>query len=130
MNQSHITGAVNELKVAEYFTSKGWGVFMPLMTQSASDMLVDNGTETRRIQVKSAHVMESGNYNNIQCRIQAGGKYRKYIAEDTWLAIVHGDMMWIIPPNEIPKKKSLYLLNAKAKTGKDKGYDPDKWRVR
>lgn len=115
----HFKGAANELRAQTWFLEQGWQVYVPVITQSITDFVVDNEGELRRVQVKTANVVPGDNFI-VQLRLND----LKYA--DTWMFVVYETMMWLIPPGEIPNKKNITLFS---ENPYKKDYDPRKWRI-
>lgn len=109
----HFTGAVSELKAAQWFLKQNMQVYMPIVQQSCVDFVVDrDGLQT--VQVKTATLNKSGNYEYLQVRTQLSNKYKDFQPKELYdlLVVVYNDDMWIIP-SSVVDSTNLSLWNEK-----------------
>jgi hypothetical protein len=109
----HFTGAVSELKAAQWFLNQNMQVYMPIVQQSCVDFVVDrNGLKT--VQVKTGTVNESGKYAYLQARTQLTNRYKDFQPKDLYdlLVVVYKDDIWIIP-SDVVDSTNISLWNEK-----------------
>lgn len=117
----HYTGAVSELKAAQWCLESNRQVYMPVVQQSCVDFIVDwNGLKT--VQVKTASMNTSGPNKYLQVRTQLTNKYKDFKPKDLYdlLFVVYNEEMWIIPSGCI-ESSNLSLRNPKWDQYKIKG---------
>ena len=101
-----------------YFGSNGYTVSIPLNDTQDYDLIVDDGCEVKKVQVKSTNrLQKSGSY---ACSLKStSGTSRKIcglVTESSadLLFCLCGDMtMYLIPINEIRTKTDIYLMKIK-----------------
>ena len=123
LHKNHYKGASNELKSQQFFLDKGCQVYTPIVQQSHVDFVVSINNELKKIQVKTAWYIKSGNYKYLQCRINTTNKYKTSIEESyDYLFIVYNDEYWLIPSKEI-KSSNISLKN----NNKNNKEEDNKW---
>ena len=109
----HFTGAVSELKVAQWFLKQNMQVYMPIVQQSCVDFVVDwDGLQT--VQVKTGTINKSGNNEYLQARTQLSNKYKDFQPKELYdlLVVVYKDDMWVIP-SSVVDSTNISLWNEK-----------------
>jgi hypothetical protein len=109
----HFTGAVSELKAAQWFLKQNMQVYMPIVQQSCVDFVVDwDGLQT--VQVKTGTINKSGNNEYLQARTQLSNKYKDFQPKELYdlLVVVYKDDMWVIP-SSVVDSTNISLWNEK-----------------
>lgn len=114
MNETHLTGAKSELLVSYKLTERGYSVFFPLLTQSDVDLVALKGSETLRVQVKTASKIKVEDKYYLQARLQSRGSGNGYIRtydKDAfdYVAFVYKEKVWLYPWEPICENKSITL---------------------
>lgn len=127
---NHFVGAAAEMLVASWFLNNGYEVWLPVMTQSRSDLVVSNAEGFRRVQVKKGTWGRSGRNEYLQVRLIRKGRWYTPADYDL-LAVVDDTRLWLVPHEEIRDAISLCLdrRGPGAGKGRNKEYDPERWRV-
>jgi hypothetical protein len=133
MDNKHRTGAVSELIAQTWFLKNDYEVFVPVVQQNLYDLVVYKNNQFQSVQVKTAYQMWSGKLSYYLVRLgrtryQNSGKVIKEYKETEkfdLLFVVRENSKWLIPWNEIPKKKTIYF-NGKNRIA---GYNSDDWLV-
>lgn len=138
ISKLHFTGAASEALVASYLLSSGCEVFLPMITQSMSDLiyLKPFTNELVRVQVKTGTKSVAGinKYSYEQVRlINRGGlskSSKPYTVDDIDELWVVGTHLWCFPSSVIDGKTSLYLGtdNKMPKTMR-RTYNPDDYVI-
>ena len=104
-------------------------VYTPLLGQSKADMVVDIDGVLTKVQVKKATWCKTGNWEQLQVRIQST-RSRGYSDGDFDLLVVTdgAGLFWHVPYEETVGRISLHLAtsNPNPKTS-SKDYDPAEW---
>jgi hypothetical protein len=109
----HFTGAVSELKAAQWFLKQNMQVYIPIVQQSCVDFVVDwDGLQT--VQVKTGTINKSGNNEYLQARTQLSNKYKDFQPKELYdlLVVVYKDDMWVIP-SSVVDSTNISLWNEK-----------------
>lgn len=113
MYSRHKSGAIAELKAAQYFLSKDYEIFFPT-TQSSVDFIARKNKELIRVQVKSAYLvtMPSGkSYLRIMNRRKRGTGIDTTCTDDDYdvLVGVYGDRLWVFHIDVVSKLREITL---------------------
>ena len=130
LHKEHYVGAISELKAINYYLSNEYQVFTPVVQQGWADFVVNlYGVGFKKAQVKTATMIQSGNYKYLQCRTRLTNKYKyePHLCYDI-LVIVFGDELWEIPA-EVVNTSNLCLRSTNP-TPRNTEYTWDKYKVR
>lgn len=119
----HILGAANELRAAEWFVTRGYQVYFPVIQSGPVDFVVEKARKFQRVQVKTASWNMSGPTRYLQVRTRRGhskNHSRLQKSEYDLLFVVGGEKMWLIPSDKIDSS-NLSLLHSRFKG------PPNKW---
>lgn len=104
------TGRISELTFERYAEQSGWEPHSSPGGNSNFDYLINRTGKWEKIQVKTAS--KTAAYNNtgsLEVAIShARSNYRRHYSHDAFdfLAIVHGDLIWLIPIEKIDLSKT------------------------
>lgn len=103
MNKNQI-GAHNEVRAQLWFMERGYDVFTPTHSATRADFIVTKGSETLRVQVKTAQY--NGPY--IQSRLDIRGtKYTSDEVDVIFFILDH--RKWLVPIQLVEGKPSVCL---------------------
>ena len=131
IKQQHLNGAVSELKAMEYYLSKGYEIFTPLLSQSRADFIAASCDDCKKVQVKTATWSRAGNHKYLQVRLtDRTGIKRMYEDGDfDEMAIIDENDIWIAPWKDIKGLTSLCLDGTKpGYKSQSELYNPDSWK--
>ena len=100
---SKIKGTVSELKIALWYISKGWQVYLPVDQNTPVDMVVIREWESLKIQVKT--IYQDGHRLRANIDHNGAAKYSK--REVDIMACVYNNKTWIIPMADISNETTL-----------------------
>lgn len=132
---NHFIGARNELIVAEYFMSKEWEVFFPILTQSRADLVICKGGSCKRVQVKTITHVRVGQWIYKQCRLSTSNKRQDKLystGDFDWLVFVdnHENTLYCAPYGDVEGLTSVCFGNDNPDPKQTKkSYDVSKWKI-
>lgn len=102
LHKDHYTGAISELKAQQFYLAEGYQVYAPVVQQGWVDFVVDK-CGLKKVQVKTATWIKSGNHSYLQCRTRLTNKYKDVHPQDMYdiLVIIFEDRVWEIPAEVI-----------------------------
>ena len=102
-------GAVSEYRSAAWFSEQGFEIFWTPSGAGPCDFIAIRGSESQRVQVKTAHWCQQGGSRYLRGPVQPRkGQYKD--GDYDLLAIVCPDRrVWIIPYKEVPETYYIYL---------------------
>lgn len=112
MDQRHMNGAAAEMFVASKLIEVGYGVFLPVATQSRCDLIIETQEGFKKVQVKRATSTSNGTYSYLQARISGKNKLTStpYTAKDVDLfAFTDMHRIWLAPFSEVGDLTSVCL---------------------
>lgn len=122
----HYKGAESEHIAAAYYLSKARQVYWPAVQQGCIDFIVEDQSQFRRVQVKTATWMKSGTGMYLQCRTRLTNKYQAFTCSDLY------DILFVVGPDgelwEIPAEK-IQSSNLSLKRSSGKSCEWDDYRV-
>jgi len=102
--QEHFTGSASEHFAASIFLRNGIQVFWPALQQGAIDFVILEDTGFKRVQVKTATWIKSGNFKYLQVRTRLTKFHQDYSPKESYdlLVIVAPDKrVWAIPAETV-----------------------------
>jgi hypothetical protein len=100
-----------------HFCKLGWTVCLPLTDSQEYDLIVDNGTGLKRVQVKTTSHKKEGKNFEVNLRTMGGnqkGGWSKNFDNtkvDILVVLTSENGLYVIPTNEINAKTSIVLFS-------------------
>lgn len=134
MYSRHKSGAIAELKAAQFFLENDYEIFFPT-TASTADFIAMKGSELIRVQVKSAYYMErpGSSYVQVTTRRNSGEYVGKLYTKEDYdlLVVVYEDKLWIFPVEDVCHLQSIILEKGQqVRRAGVKNFNPDPYRVK
>jgi len=132
---------VTEYQAAMLYTKLGYTVCWPIISQSPYDFVVEKDGAFKRVQVKTAGWVKSGNYSYLQSRLgsdkrngstnSTGCKYTGSCDEIIFIDPTKNDA-WIFPVEVIAHTSNVCLASTNPNPKRSqlkKNYDPNTFKV-
>jgi hypothetical protein len=130
---THLYGHIAEQKVVTESLKRGYIVSEPIV-ESRYDLLIDNGEEIKRIQVKYTSDENNGSYAiSLQSQCRHNGYRRKYTQKEVDAVIAYigeEDSFVLIPPKVFENQKTIKIRFDETKNNQEKFvhfYEDYKW---
>ncbi len=132
MDTRHMNGAAAEMFVASKLIELGYGVFLPVATQSRCDLIIETQDGFKKVQVKKATYHTNGTYTYLQARISGKNKLTSapYTAKDVDLfAFTDMNRLWLVSFDEIGHLTSVCLDSSNPNYKPQTEYTASNWLI-
>lgn len=132
MDQRHMNGAAAEMFVASKLIEIGYGVFLPVATQSRCDLVIETQDGFKKVQVKKATSTLTGKYFYLQARISGKNKETStpYTNKDVDIfAFTDMHNLWLAPFEQVGHLTSVCLSSSNPDYKPQTDYNAESWRI-
>lgn len=114
MYSKHKSGAIAELKAAQYFIEHDYEIFFPMSMHSIIDFIALKDNNAIRVQVKSAYYMKrstGASYIQVTTRRNSSIYGHQCYKKDDYdlLVVLYENRLWIFPCEDVYNFQSIVL---------------------